>query len=95
MFLTNLWRKWTASRGASVEGFGVTRILKDYQVAIPEAIQKLFDLKEGDCFEWGFDKDTSRLQIVPKRAQLITPEVIAAISKSRQEYRTNTHPPQP
>jgi AbrB family looped-hinge helix DNA binding protein len=52
-----------------------TKITGKFQMTIPVEIRILFDLHEGDLFEWKFDHDTSALTLLPKRAQLITPRV--------------------
>jgi len=51
----------------------VTRIAAKFQVTVPPEVRQLFDLKEGDLFDWSFNRATSQLVITPKRAQLITP----------------------
>jgi len=51
----------------------LTRIAAKFQVTVPPEVRELFDLKEGDLFDWSFNRATSQLVITPKRAQLITP----------------------
>ena len=62
----------------------VTRITNKFQITIPPEVRSLFDLREGDLFEWSFDPATSRLVISPKRAQLITPQLKDKVNAERR-----------
>lgn len=63
----------------------VTKIAGKYQVTVPPEIRDLFDLREGDLFEWSFDESAEAIRVIPKRAQLLTPQVRSEIDKLRQE----------
>ncbi|MGC1372948.1 MAG: AbrB/MazE/SpoVT family DNA-binding domain-containing protein [Candidatus Sulfotelmatobacter sp.] len=61
----------------------LTRIVPKFQITVPTEIRELFGLEVGDLFQWEFDAESSKLQLIPKRAQLITPLTESAIVKSR------------
>ncbi|MGB9489651.1 MAG: AbrB/MazE/SpoVT family DNA-binding domain-containing protein [Terriglobales bacterium] len=61
----------------------LTRIASKFQVTVPPEIREIFDLHEGDLFQWVFDAKDAKLYLIPKRAQLITPLTEAAIRESR------------
>lgn len=63
----------TASRAVSRSV--VSRIASKWQVTVPVEVRELFGMQEGDFFEWEFDAETQRLFVVPKRAQLLTPQI--------------------
>ncbi len=61
----------------------ITKITGKFQITIPPEIREIYELKEGDLFEWDFNPQTSQLVLLPKRAQLITPQVEKEISEVR------------
>lgn len=61
----------------------LTRIVAKFQVTVPPEIREIFDLREGDLFQWEFDPKSEKLHLIPKRAQLLTPLTEAAVSESR------------
>jgi AbrB family looped-hinge helix DNA binding protein len=63
----------------------VTRITNKFQITVPQEVRDLFDLREGDLFEWSFDPAQSRLIIVPKRAQLLSPQIREKIDRERHD----------
>lgn len=79
----------------------VSKIVNRWQITVPVEIRALYGLVEGDMFEWKFNPDTSALTLIPKRAQLITPRVIAHVEdlrnrRAEQESRTKkTQEPEP
>jgi AbrB family looped-hinge helix DNA binding protein len=73
----------------------VTKIVSKFQITIPLEIRALYDLREGDVFEWIFDRKTASLTLVPKRAQLITPQVesqVENIRASREKLQEKDSP---
>lgn len=63
----------------------LTKIAGKFQVTVPLEIRDAFGLEEGDLLEWTLQRETSAINIIPKRAQLITPLVKHAIADSRQK----------
>src|ERR1035441_3392599 len=61
----------------------ITKIVNKFQITVPGEIRALFGLKEGDVFEWSFNQETSTVMLVPKRAQLITPQLDARVLSLR------------
>jgi bifunctional DNA-binding transcriptional regulator/antitoxin component of YhaV-PrlF toxin-antitoxin module len=61
----------------------LTRIATKFQVTVPIPIREIFDLREGDLFQWEFNAAEAKLYLVPKRAQMLTPHTQAAIGESR------------
>jgi bifunctional DNA-binding transcriptional regulator/antitoxin component of YhaV-PrlF toxin-antitoxin module len=61
----------------------LTRIAAKFQVTVPIPIREIFDLREGDVFQWEFNPAEAKLYLVPKRAQLLTPRAQTAIGESR------------
>lgn len=61
----------------------VTRITNKFQVTVPPEMRDLFDLRVDDLFEWDFDEHAEAIRIIPKRAQLLTPQVRATIGEIR------------
>lgn len=53
----------------------VTRIVSKFQVTVPQEVRDVYDLREGDLFEWHFDAEHGHLIVIPKRAQLLTPRM--------------------
>lgn len=51
----------------------VSKIANKFQITVPGEIRAIFDLREGDFFEWILNKKDLTLTLVPKRPQLITP----------------------
>jgi bifunctional DNA-binding transcriptional regulator/antitoxin component of YhaV-PrlF toxin-antitoxin module len=70
----------------------LTRIAAKFQVTVPIPIREIFDLREGDLFQWEFDAAEAKLYLVPKRAQMLTPHTQAAIGESRTR-RKQVEPP--
>jgi bifunctional DNA-binding transcriptional regulator/antitoxin component of YhaV-PrlF toxin-antitoxin module len=52
-----------------------TRIVSKFQVTVPPEIRQIFDLREGDLFEWDFDAATNEIRVIAKRAEMITPQI--------------------
>jgi len=69
----------------------VTKIVNKFQITVPGEIRALFDLQEGDLFEWSLNRENT-LTLVPKRAQLITPlldsQVLRLRAKRAKERKT-------
>lgn len=61
----------------------LTRIAAKFQVTVPIPIREIFDLREGDLFQWEFDAAEGKLYLVPKRAQMLTPRTQSAIGEAR------------
>jgi AbrB family looped-hinge helix DNA binding protein len=72
------------SEQAAKQRLIVTRITNKFQITVPQEVRELFDLREGDLFEWSFDAAESRLTVVPKRAQLLTPQIREMIDRERR-----------
>lgn len=71
----------------------LTKIAGKYQITIPPSFRKLFDLQEGDLFEWSFEEKSSAIKLTPKRAQLITPrikELMDQVEKEEQDSDQTT-----
>jgi bifunctional DNA-binding transcriptional regulator/antitoxin component of YhaV-PrlF toxin-antitoxin module len=64
-----------------------TRIAGKFLVAVPQEIRAIYDLCEGDLFEWLIDSETAAIRLVPKRAQLLAPQVSAKAAKIRETKR--------
>jgi len=60
-----------------------TKIAGKFQVTVPVEIRDVFGLKEGDLLEWNFDPEKSSLVVLPKRAQLITPQIKRQVRELR------------
>jgi bifunctional DNA-binding transcriptional regulator/antitoxin component of YhaV-PrlF toxin-antitoxin module len=60
-----------------------TRIVGKFQTTVPPEIREIFDLREGDLLDWMFDNRTGEISLIPKRAQLITPQVLDLVEKSK------------
>ena len=70
----------------------LTRIVAKFQVTVPHEIREIFDLREGDLFQWEFDPKSEQLHLIPKRAQLLTPLAAAAIGESRARRKQVAEP---
>ncbi len=64
-----------------------TKIVGKFQVTVPPEIREIFGLKEGDLLEWSFDKATSEIRLIAKRAQLITPRLLELVEESKAARR--------
>jgi bifunctional DNA-binding transcriptional regulator/antitoxin component of YhaV-PrlF toxin-antitoxin module len=62
-----------------------TMIVGKFQVTVPPDVRKLYQLREGDILEWHFDQANGRLTIVPKRAELITPQIENEMREIKQQ----------
>jgi AbrB family looped-hinge helix DNA binding protein len=75
-----------------MEKSALTKIVSKFQVTVPKEIRDAFGLQEGDLLEWslqGQDKKYT-INIIPKRAQLITPRLEAlvdSVKRKRQQTR--------
>ena len=67
-----------------------TTIVGKFQITVPLEIREMFDLQEGDVFEWNFDEDTGRISLLPMRPQLLTPRVKRALDWAAEDYLRNT-----
>ncbi len=65
----------------------VTRIAGKYQVTVPPEIRDIFNLREGDLFQWNFDGASGELHIIPQRAQLLTPQIRLEVEKLRESRK--------
>jgi bifunctional DNA-binding transcriptional regulator/antitoxin component of YhaV-PrlF toxin-antitoxin module len=65
----------------------LTRIAAKFQVTVPIPIREIFDLREGDLFQWEFNAAEGKLYLVPKRAQMLTPLTEQAIGKARERWK--------
>jgi len=68
----------------------ITKIAAKFQVTVPPEIRGIFDLQEGDLFQWEFDEPNAQLLLIPKRAQLLTPMVknfIGGLRAKREKAR--------
>jgi bifunctional DNA-binding transcriptional regulator/antitoxin component of YhaV-PrlF toxin-antitoxin module len=70
----------------------VSKIVNRWQITVPVEIRTLYRLQEGDVFEWKFNSETSSLTLIPKRAQLITPVVIAQVEGLRTRRAQELEP---
>lgn len=61
----------------------LTRIAGKFQVTVPTEIRELFELREGDLFQWEYDEASSEIRLLPKRAQLLTPQTRKQIEAVR------------
>jgi bifunctional DNA-binding transcriptional regulator/antitoxin component of YhaV-PrlF toxin-antitoxin module len=52
-----------------------TRIVGKFQVTVPPEIREIFGLKVGDLLEWTLDRKSGSINLIAKRAQLITPRI--------------------
>jgi bifunctional DNA-binding transcriptional regulator/antitoxin component of YhaV-PrlF toxin-antitoxin module len=71
----------------------LTKIASKFQVTVPPEIRAIYGLQEGDLFQWVFEPSTGDLQLIPKRAQLITPltqTTIAEVRARRNQAREAT-----
>lgn len=69
----------------------VSKIVNKFQVTVPAEIRALYDLREGDFFEWSLNRETLTLTLTPKRPQLITPllhKQVLAERAERQKSKT-------
>jgi bifunctional DNA-binding transcriptional regulator/antitoxin component of YhaV-PrlF toxin-antitoxin module len=53
----------------------LTRVAEKFQVTVPPEVREIFDLRVGDLFHWRFDEPSGEIRLLPKRAQLITPQL--------------------
>jgi hypothetical protein len=70
----------------------VTRIANKFLIAVPPQFRDIFDLQEGDLFEWRLDESAGEIRILPKRAQLIVPrtrEHVREMRKRSQESQVH------
>jgi bifunctional DNA-binding transcriptional regulator/antitoxin component of YhaV-PrlF toxin-antitoxin module len=74
-----------AALGTAMERLAATVIAGRYQLTVPPEVRRLYQLQEGDILEWHFDRDHGMLTIMPKRAQLITPQVEAEMREVREQ----------
>jgi AbrB family looped-hinge helix DNA binding protein len=65
----------------------LTRIATKFQITVPTQIREIFDLREGDLFEWIFNQADGTVNLIPKRAQLITPLTAKITQESRERRR--------
>lgn len=63
----------------------VTKIANKFQITVPGEIRAMFDLREGDCFEWTLNEENLTLTLTPKRPQLITPLLHQQVLAERAE----------
>lgn len=70
----------------------MSKIVNRWQITVPVEIRTLYGLQEGDVFEWKFNSETSALTLIPKRAQLITPVVIAQVEELRTQRAQELEP---
>jgi bifunctional DNA-binding transcriptional regulator/antitoxin component of YhaV-PrlF toxin-antitoxin module len=62
----------------------VSRIVNKFQVTVPQEVRDLYSLREGDFFEWHFDAQQSRLTVIPKRTEMITPRLREKIAQEQR-----------
>jgi bifunctional DNA-binding transcriptional regulator/antitoxin component of YhaV-PrlF toxin-antitoxin module len=65
-----------------------TRIVGKFQTTVPPEIREIFGLEEGDLLEWKFDNASKEIRLLAKRAQLITPQALELVNKSRNARRS-------
>jgi bifunctional DNA-binding transcriptional regulator/antitoxin component of YhaV-PrlF toxin-antitoxin module len=61
----------------------VTKIAGKFQLTVPPEIREIYQLREGDLIEWVFNAASAQLLLVPKRAQLITPQIESEVAEVR------------
>lgn len=62
-----------------------TKIVGKFQVTVPPEFRELFDLREGDLFQWSFDERNSEIRLVPQRPQSITPVIRQMVGVAQKE----------
>lgn len=64
----------------------MTRIAEKYQVTVPPEFRDLYDLRVGDLFHWRYDEGSQEIRLIPKRAQLLSPQVRSFVGERRAAW---------